>query len=82
MRGIISTGLTLCYVGGRVDFDAFILFQLALEALQSPSSVLFGLVFPLPETTQFPFQAPAVPVPASAVRCVILRPVERRLKRS
>ena len=51
MRGIISTGLTLCYVGGRVDFSALILFELGLEALRSLSSVLFGLVFPLPETT-------------------------------
>ena len=50
MRGIIGTGLTLCYVGGRVDFGALILFELALEALQSPSSVLFRLVFPLLET--------------------------------
>ena len=67
MRNIIGTGLTLCYVGGRVDFGALILFELALEALQSPSSVLFGLVFLLSETTKFPFQAPAVLVPASAV---------------
>ena len=51
MRGIIGTGLTLCYVGGRVDFSTLILFELGLEALQSPSSVLFGLVFLLPETT-------------------------------
>ena len=50
MGGIIGTGLTLCYVDGRVDFSTLILFELGLEALQSPSSVLFGLVFLLPET--------------------------------
>ena len=67
MRGIIGTGLTLCYVGGRVDFGALIFFELVLKVLQSPSSVLSGLVFPLPETPLFPLQAPAVPVPVSAV---------------
>ena len=48
MRNIIGTGLTLCYVGRRVNFGALILFELVLKVLQSPSSVLFGLVFPLP----------------------------------
>ena len=67
MRSIICTGLTVCYIGGRVDFRTLILFKLRLKVLQSPSSVLFGLVFPLPETVLFPLQAPAVPVPVSAV---------------
>ena len=81
MRSIIGAGLTLCYVGGRVDFGALILFELGLKMLQSPSSVLSGLVFLLPETAFFPLQAPAVPVPMSVVRCVILRPIKQRLKR-
>ena len=67
MRSIVGTGLTLCYVGGRVDFDALILFELGLKALWLPSSVLPGMIFPLPETPLFPLQAPAVPVPVSAV---------------
>ena len=48
MRSIVGTGLTLCYVGRRVDFGALILFELVLKALGSSFSVLFGLVFPLP----------------------------------
>ena len=67
MRSIICTGLTVYYIGGRVDFRTLILFKLRLKVLQSPSSVLSGLVFPLPETALFPLQAPAVPVPVSAV---------------
>ena len=67
MRSIIVTGLTLYYVGGRGDFGALILFELVLKVLQSPSSVLSSLVFPLPETVLFPLQAPAVPVPVSTV---------------
>ena len=67
MRSIICTGLTVCYIGGRGDFCTLILFELRLKVLQSPSSVLSSLVFPLPETVLFPLQAPAVPVPVFAV---------------
>ena len=63
MRSIVGTGLTLCYVGGRVNFGALILFELGLKVLQSLLSVLSGLVFLLHETTLFLLQAPAVSVP-------------------
>ena len=67
MRSIISTGLTVCYIGGRVDFRTLILFKLRLKVLQSPSSVLSCLVFPLPETALFPLKETAFPVPVSVV---------------
>ena len=67
MRSIIGTGLALCYIGRRVDFGAVILFELRLNVLQLQSSVVSGLVFPLPETALFPLLAPAVPIPVSAV---------------